>query len=372
MTDGSSATERHRRDAFRDHIGFVASGTFELAAIAIGLKLGLYQALRDGGPMTSIELAVRAGVSERPTREWLEHGAVTGLLDVVEDADDPTARRFGLPAAHAEVLLDRDSLAYRAPTATQVLSALASMPNVLESFLTGAGFAYGNAGEDMRVGEGEANRPSYLGPLGRDWLPSIEPLHRRLLADPPARIADVGCGLGWASIGVALAYPRVRVDGLDLDGPSIEIARSNADSTGVADRVRFFVGDAATPGLEGPYELVMMLEAFHDMAHPVRILAELGRLLTDEGSILIVDMKVGETFRAPGDVLERYNYGWSVMDCLHVGLQDGGRGTGAVMRPATLREYALEAGLAGFEILPIDHDVWRFYRLWPQSAPPAE
>ncbi len=148
--------------------------------------------------------------------------------------------------------------------------------------------------------------------------------------------------------------------------------RSNADSTGVADRVRFFVGDAATPGLEGPYDLVMMLEAFHDMAHPVRILAELSRLLTDEGSILIVDMKVGETFRAPGDVLERYNYGWSVMDCLHVGLQDGGRGTGTVMRPATLRAYALEAGLSGFEILPIQHDQWRFYRLWPQAvAPPA-
>ena len=63
----------------------------------------------------------------------------------------------GSRRAHAEVLLDRDSLAYKAPTATQVLSALASMPNVLESFLTGAGFAYGNAGEDMRVGEGEAN-----------------------------------------------------------------------------------------------------------------------------------------------------------------------------------------------------------------------
>jgi Rv2258c-like winged HTH domain/Methyltransferase small domain len=231
MADGASTEEREPRAAFAEHIGAAASGAFELAAIAIGLKLGLYQELWDGGPATSIELAARSSMSERPIREWLEHGAVNGMLDLVEDADDPTARRFGLSAAYAEVLLDRDSLAYAAPTATQVLSALAAMPNVLESFRTGAGFAYGDAGDDMRTGEGAANRPKYLGPLGRDWLPSIEPLHRRLLADPPARIADVGCGLGWASIGVALAYPGVSVDGLDLDGPSIEMARSNADST---------------------------------------------------------------------------------------------------------------------------------------------
>jgi SAM-dependent methyltransferase len=308
-------------------------------------------------------------MSERPIREWLEHGAVNGMLEVVDDAVDPTARRFGLPAAHAEVMLNRDSLAYAAPTATQVLSALTAMPKVLASFRTGDGFAYADAGDDMRVGEGEANRPAYLGPLGREWLPSIDGLHRRLLADPPARVADVGCGLGWSSIGVALAYPNVRVDGLDLDGPSIKIATLNAADAGVADRVRFFVGDAAAPGLDGPYDLAMMLEAFHDMAQPVRVLDSLRRVLTPDGSILIVDMKTGERFQVPGDDLEQYLYGWSVMDCLHVSLQGGGRGTGTVMRPATLRGYALEAGLSGFEILPIEHDVWRFYRLRPTSTP---
>jgi hypothetical protein len=113
----------------------------------------------------------------------------------------------------------------------------------------------------------------------------------------------------------------------------------------------------------------MMLEAFHDMAQPVRVLDSLRRVLTPDGSILIVDMKAGERFQVPGDDLERYLYGWSVMDCLHVSLQGGGRGTGTVMRPATLRGYALEAGLSGFEILPIEHDVWRFYRLRPASTP---
>ncbi len=38
-------------------------------------------------------------------------------------------------------------------------------------------------------------------------------------------------------------------------------------------------------------------------------------------------------------------------------------GTGTVMRPSTMRSYATRAGFANFEILPIEHDFFRFYRL---------
>jgi 2-polyprenyl-3-methyl-5-hydroxy-6-metoxy-1,4-benzoquinol methylase len=357
--------EAERRDAFIEHIGDAASGTFEIASIAIGLRLGLYQALADSGPLTAAELAARTGTAERPVREWLEHGAVNGHLDVATGSNDPAARRFAIPAAHAEVLLDRDSLDYSGSAPQSVLAAVGSMPLVLESFRTGAGFSFGDTGSDMREGEGASNRPAYMGPLVRKWLPSIRDVDERLRAEPPARIADVGCGLGWSSIAMAGAYSKATVDGLDLDPTSVEIARRNAADAGLGDRVRFVVADAASPTLEGRYDLITMLESFHDMAHPVRILGALRGLLADGGSILIVDMKAGERFVAPGDRLERYLYGWSVMSCLHDGLQNGGAGTGTVMRPATLRGYAVEAGLGRLEILPIDHDTWRFYRLQP-------
>jgi hypothetical protein len=38
-------------------------------------------------------------------------------------------------------------------------------------------------------------------------------------------------------------------------------------------------------------------------------------------------------------------------------------GTGTVMRESTVRGYAEQAGFAGFEVLPIENDFWRFYRL---------
>jgi hypothetical protein len=39
--------------------------------------------------------------------------------------------------------------------------------------------------------------------------------------------------------------------------------------------------------------------------------------------------------------------------------------TGAVMRSATLRRYALEAGFRNLEVLPVEAGVLRFYRLTP-------
>jgi len=33
------------------------------------------------------------------------------------------------------------------------------------------------------------------------------------------------------------------------------------------------------------------------------------------------------------------------------------------MRPDTLRAYAQEAGFSQSEVIPIDHEMWRFYKL---------
>ena len=37
--------------------------------------------------------------------------------------------------------------------------------------------------------------------------------------------------------------------------------------------------------------------------------------------------------------------------------------TGTVIRRSTMQRYAREAGFADVEVLPVDHDLWRFYAL---------
>jgi SAM-dependent methyltransferase len=74
-----------------------------------------------------------------------------------------------------------------------------------------------------------------------------ERLLRALLPDPPADIADLGCGTG--SLSVLLAEGGYRVAGIDLSPKMIAAATRKAARHGVS--VEFHVGDAARPVL-GP------------------------------------------------------------------------------------------------------------------------
>jgi hypothetical protein len=88
------------------------------------------------------------------------------------------------------------------------------------------------------------------------------------------------------------------------------------------------------------------------------------RLVGEGGTVLIVDEKVADAFAAPGDEVERYMYGFSLLHCLPVGLtEQPSAATGTVMRAATLRRYATEAGFREVDVLSIEADFFRFYRL---------
>jgi 2-polyprenyl-3-methyl-5-hydroxy-6-metoxy-1,4-benzoquinol methylase len=362
---GRATTDIVRRDELAGRVFRSILGMMDVVTIYLGDRLGLYQALVEGGPATSAELADRTGTHERYVREWLEQQAVAGLLDVAEPAAE-TAARYALPSAHAEVLLDRDSLSYMAPFARQMIGAVQPLPALLQAFRTGSGVPYLDYGPDMREGLSYGNRPLFINLLASAWLPAVPDVHARLQADPPARVVDVGCGSGWSSIAIAQAYPNVQVDGIDPDAPSIALARANVAAAGLAGRVTFHCCDASDPALAGHYDLVAAFECIHDMPQPVSVLRAMRGLLAEGGAVLIADERVAETFSAPGDDVERFMYGYSVLHCLPVGMADTpSAGTGTVMRPETLRRYGAEAGFRAVEILPIEADFWRFYRLMP-------
>jgi 2-polyprenyl-3-methyl-5-hydroxy-6-metoxy-1,4-benzoquinol methylase len=204
----------------------------------------------------------------------------------------------------------------------------------------------------------------YLHQLGSEWIPALPDVHQRLQTDPPARIADVGCGSGWSTLMLARAYPKAQVEGIDIDAASIAAAQRNAEQEGSPANVHFTLANAGDPGLQGTFDFACAFECIHDMAQPVEALRAMRELVGDGGTVLIGDERVAEQFTAPGDDLERLMYGYSVLHCLPVGMVDRPSAeTGTMMRPATLERYALEAGFRNMEILPVENDLWRFYRL---------
>jgi 2-polyprenyl-3-methyl-5-hydroxy-6-metoxy-1,4-benzoquinol methylase len=374
MTAEGTATEAPQTDeektgALVERLMEAALGSVDIASVYVGDRMGLYRALTEEGPLTSAGLASRAGIHERYAREWLEQQAVTGILDV-DDAGKPQGeRRYSLSAAHAEALTKPDSLYSIAPLARAFVASIQALPLVMQAFESGGGVLWSAYGPDMIESQGDSNRAWVVNLLGSEYLPSIPDIHDRLRSDPPARVADVACGVGWASIAIALAYPNARVDGFDPDESSIEIARRLAKEAGVDDRVRFEVRDGAAIGDQGPYDLAIVIESIHDMARPVEVLAGIRKSLAPDGTLIVADEKVGEAFTAPGDALERLMYGFSFLVCLPAGMvEQPSAATGTVMRPDTLRSYAKGAGFGDVEILEqIPHDFLRFYRLTPPA-----
>ena len=102
------------------------------------------------------------------------------------------------------------------------------------------------------------------------------------------------------------------------------------------------------------------------MPDPVGALGSMRRLAGEGGTVLIGDMKVAERFTAPGDSVERLMYGFSILVCLPDSMSTPGSvGTGTVIREPIMRDYAEQAGFSDVATLPIEHDMWRFYRLTP-------
>lgn len=344
-------------EALTERLFTSAVASFDIAAVYLGDRLGWYRSLASDGAATPDELAGRTGTDARYAREWLEQQAVGGILEVAED------HRFSLSDDHAAVLADPDSIFFMAPLTRMLTAAFGRLPSLVEAYRSGAGMGWEAYGPDMREGQAAFNRPAFLHLLGTEWLPAVADVDSRLRSDPPAQIVDVGCGEGWSSIAISRAYPKARVIGVDFDGPSVDAARRHAREAGLAGRVEFRHGDAASLD-DGPYDAAIIIEAVHDMANPVPVLGAIRGTLAEGSSLIVVDERVAEEFAAPGDDLERFMYGWSITTCLPDGRsRSPSVATGTVMRPDTLRGYAREAGFAEVEILPIENDFFRFYRL---------
>jgi len=338
-----------------------ATGAMEIAAHQIGFDLGLYAALRSQ-PATPGQLAERTGIHPRYAQEWLEQQYAAGVVDVDDVSAAPEARRFHLPPAHAQVLLDGDDPDYAGALVPMATGVLDVRPAVVDAFRTGGGVPFSAYGAGIRHGIGAANRPVFLNILS-EWLARAGVAERLAGLDEPV-IADIGCGVGWSTIHLARQVPHARVVGVDLDPASVADARTNVAAEGLSSHVAIRCGDAARLD-GGPFDLVTVFEMLHDSADPVGVLAAARRSLAPGGEVLLADEATADEFgSARGELLERFQYGCSVLHCLPATMAEGPvEATGTVIRQPTIRRYAAEAGFTTVEEVDVTPGFFRVYLL---------
>jgi SAM-dependent methyltransferase len=305
----------------------------------IGEKLGLYKAMAGAGPLTSQEVAERAGAAERYVREWLRNQAAGGYVTYDGESD-----RYTLPDEQALALADEDSPFYILGVYELIASLYADEERIVEAFRSGSGMGWHEHDHRLFRGTERFFRPGYRAHLVPEWIPALDGVEDKLQRG--AKVADVGCGHGASTIIMAEAFPNSRFSGFDYHMPSIDRARQAAGDAGVSDRVVFEAASAMEyPGRD--YDLVCVFDCLHDMGDPVGASAHVRETLHPDGAWMIVEPfakdRVEENFNPVGRVF----YGASTVICTPASLaQEVGLALGAQAGEARLREVLTQGGFS--------------------------
>lgn len=315
-------------------------GAYSVPTARIGFRLGLFASLHREGPATAAELAERLGLAERYVREWALAQAANGFV-----AHDAATERFSLTPEQAMVFAVPDSPVYMEGGFDLVAAMIEGEAKVEAAFRSGGGVEWGDSAGCLFCAVGAFFRPGYVNGIVPSWLPAIEGMVPRLEAG--AKVADIGCGVGFSTLLMAEAYPNSRFVGYDFHQPSIDEANAHARTHGVADRVRFETASAKSIAESG-FDLVTMFDALHDMGDPRGCAAHVRSLLAKDGAWMLVEpIAADRPADNIGNPVSRLYYNASTMICVPTSLsQEVGEGLGAQAGEAKLTEIIREAGFS--------------------------
>lgn len=242
--------EAVRRAAER--VDEIASGYRGAQILMTGVRLGLFETLGDE-PLAADDLARRLGADRRGTRILADALVALGLLakDGGAYRNVPGGREVlgpGRPASktaileHGARLYERWAGLYDAVTTGSPVPEERSDPR-----LDGGARAFARAMADVGRATAEG---------------AVEALERHGVLDGVARALDVGGGPGLYAIALARARPGLRATVLDR-AETLEVARANVETAGLADRVELAAGDALADPLGGPWDLVFTSNFVH-------------------------------------------------------------------------------------------------------------
>ncbi|MGQ0648221.1 MAG: class I SAM-dependent methyltransferase [Gemmatimonadaceae bacterium] len=346
------AFDPQKAEAFAARVlGALNDGAFCLMA-SIGHRTGLFDAMRDQAPLTSPEIASRAGLHERYVREWLGAMVTAGVVSV-----DPQSARYQLPAEHA-AFLTRAARADNLAVFAQYVPLLGNVEDdIVECFKNGGGVAYERFPRFHAV-MAEDSGLSVLSSLESHILPLIPGLVERL--ERGVRGLDAGCGSGRTLNRLAELFPKSRFVGMDLSEGAIQAA-SNEASAKALKNVEFKAVDLSdfhqTADSES-FDLVTTFDAVHDQARPLNVLKGIHRTLKRDGVYLMQDIKgSSHVYNNIGHPIGTFLYTASCLHCMTVSLAQGGEGLGAMWGEEKTREYLQRAGFRSVEKHELAHDI---------------
>lgn len=282
------------------------------------------------------------GLHQRYVREWALAQAANGFIEL-----DAAGERFSLNPEQRMVFVEKDSPVYLAGAFELAAAMIEAQDKVEECFRKGTGVRWGDHAGCLFCATGDFFRPGYVNNIVQAWIPALDGVEDRLKSG--AKVADVGCGVGFSTLLMANAYPDSSFVGFDFHEPSIDEARRHAEEHRLGDRLRFEVA-AAKEIDESAFDLVTMFDCLHDMGDPRGCAKHMREILAPQGTWMIVEPIAGDAPAENMNPVGRMYYNASTMICVPTSLdQEVGEGLGAQAGEKKLREVVLSGGFARVE-----------------------
>jgi 2-polyprenyl-3-methyl-5-hydroxy-6-metoxy-1,4-benzoquinol methylase len=348
----TAAFDAAKGEAFANRFLSVLNHGSLCMMVSVGHRTGLFDAMRDLPPSTSVEIAAKAALNERYVREWLGAMVTGGIVEV-----DPNTNRFLLPREHA-AYLSRAAGADNMAVFAQYIGLMGTVEDdIVECFHKGGGVPYSRFPRFHAV-MAEDSGQSVLSSLESHILPLVPGLAERLSAG--IQMLDVGCGRGMIMNRLAELFAKSRFTGMDLSSEAIMFAWQAAAEKKLRN-IEFIVADLSHFDQTAEYEafdVITTFDAVHDQKFPLNVLKGIYRALRPDGVYLMQDIKGSSHVHKNIDhPLGTLLYGISCMHCMTVSLAQGGEGVGAMWGEEMTREYLKKAGFSSVQKNELAHDI---------------
>jgi SAM-dependent methyltransferase len=325
---------------------FLARAVGDLSAgyggvmVSIGNRLGLYKAMAGAGPLSSRELASRAGCAERYVREWLGAQVAGGYVAYHAISDT-----YELTPEQAFVLANEDSPVF-IPNAWAVPASMwFDEDKAMETFRTGKGVPWGDHDGRLYCGVAAFYRNAYRGSLVSEWLPALDGVVEKLKSG--AVVADIGCGYGYSTTLMAQAFSASQFRGFDTHPESVAEAQRVAAEAGV-NQAAFATARADEYPGRG-YDLICFFDCLHDMGDPVAAAAHAAKAIAPDGTVMLVEPFANDRVEDNVSPVARLYYAASTTLCCAHAISEGGRMVlGAQAGKARLADVFRKAGFTRF------------------------
>jgi SAM-dependent methyltransferase len=325
-----------RAPSLREQMVDWYSAGMTVLMIDLGHRVGLFEAAVGTGPLTSGQLADRAGCDERYVREWLGAMVTAGVFRY-----EPGDRTYELPAEQASFVTGTGPR-NGAPSAAALAAFARLVEPVADHVCHGGGIPHEAFAPAFTEVMDALARARYDSALVSEYL-SIAPTAVCGLR-AGIRVADIGCGTGHTTNLMAQAFPRSTFLGYDLATNALQRAVSETTAMGLTN-VAFVAADVLDVPTEPPFDLICAFDCIHEQVDPAGVLSWVAAALAPGGTFLMVDVNASSRLEDNiGRGMAPSLYARSVLHCLPVSLAHGGAGLGAMWGHERAREMLAHAG----------------------------